>query len=169
MKKSIKTSILIAGTLVAIIILLSTQFGYGQSRSISLRMQNVTLEQVILTLKEQTDIVFIFNHEKVQQITNVSVDIQNGTVEEVLDQALEGKDLTYERVGDKIVIATKGEAKSANGSGLKQTVRGKTLDRDSQLPLPYVTVAVLGTQPLLGAVSDIDGNFVIENVPVGRI
>ncbi|MCB9344038.1 MAG: TonB-dependent receptor [Lewinellaceae bacterium] len=55
-----------------------------------------------------------------------------------------------------------------------QTIRGTILDKQSEVPLIGVTVQVLLSQSdaadlsTLGAVSDMDGNFTIKNVPVGR-
>lgn len=49
-----------------------------------------------------------------------------------------------------------------------QTIRGKVLDADAGMPLIGVTVSVLDTDPLIGTSTDLDGNFVLQNVPVGR-
>lgn len=50
-----------------------------------------------------------------------------------------------------------------------QTIRGSVNDLDSQYPMIGVTVVVLGTDPLIGGVTDIDGHFEIKNVTVGRV
>ncbi|MDR2119247.1 MAG: carboxypeptidase-like regulatory domain-containing protein [Tannerella sp.] len=47
-------------------------------------------------------------------------------------------------------------------------IRGTVCDRASGAPLAYATVSVVGTQPLLGAVADSMGRFVVPHVPVGR-
>ena len=49
-----------------------------------------------------------------------------------------------------------------------QTVKGKVVDKESLITLPGANVIIPGTNPLLGAITDHDGNFKIENVPVGR-
>lgn len=49
-----------------------------------------------------------------------------------------------------------------------QTVLGKVVDTDSKMPLPGAGVVISGTDPLLGATTDVAGNFKIENVPFGR-
>jgi hypothetical protein len=51
---------------------------------------------------------------------------------------------------------------------ITQVIRGKVYDNESQYPLPYATVAVLGTNPLLGTTSDDNGNFRMDDVPTGR-
>lgn len=54
-------------------------------------------------------------------------------------------------------------------SPLSQTIRGKIADVDSESPLFGVTIFIPGTDPILGAVTDVKGNFRLNNVPVGRI
>ncbi len=52
---------------------------------------------------------------------------------------------------------------------LTQTVRGSIVDIDSEAPIIFATVIIPGTDPLIGTVSDINGDFRLENVPIGRI
>ncbi|MCB0842114.1 MAG: TonB-dependent receptor, partial [Bacteroidetes bacterium] len=55
------------------------------------------------------------------------------------------------------------------GQSVTQTIRGKVSDQDSEAPLESAKIIVLGTNPLLGAISDENGNFRIDHVPVGRV
>jgi len=52
---------------------------------------------------------------------------------------------------------------------IKQTVRGTIQDIDSKIALVGASVTISGTNPLIGTATDIDGNFKLENVPLGRI
>ena len=52
---------------------------------------------------------------------------------------------------------------------LTQTVRGRAIDNDSKLPMIGANIIIMDSDPFLGASADIDGYFVIENVPVGRV
>jgi hypothetical protein len=52
---------------------------------------------------------------------------------------------------------------------LTQTVRGKIIDADSQLPLIGASALILGTDPIIGTITDVNGVFRLANVPVGRI
>lgn len=56
-----------------------------------------------------------------------------------------------------------------NGQELTQTVRGTIIDTDSKLPLIGAVVVILGTDPIIGTATDIEGNFRFENIPTGRI
>ncbi len=51
---------------------------------------------------------------------------------------------------------------------ITQSIRGKVIDHDSKQPLPNASIIILGTKPIIGTMSDLDGNFVLKNVPVGR-
>ena len=51
---------------------------------------------------------------------------------------------------------------------LTQSVKGQVLDAQSLSPIPGATIIVLHSDPVKGAVADLDGYFRIEKVPVGR-
>ena len=57
-------------------------------------------------------------------------------------------------------------------SGLRgqytQTIRGKIVDSESNYPLIGVNVVVVDSNPMIGAVSDDNGNYRLKNVPIGR-
>ncbi len=49
-----------------------------------------------------------------------------------------------------------------------QTVRGRIVDTQSNFPLTGVNVVVVGTDPLIGTSTDVEGYFRLTDVPVGR-
>lgn len=51
---------------------------------------------------------------------------------------------------------------------ITQTIRGKVYDNITNEPLPFATIIVKGSTPVNGAISDIDGNFELKNVKLGR-
>lgn len=56
----------------------------------------------------------------------------------------------------------------AEAQPLKQTIKGKVFDKDTQAPLIGANVVVLGSEPVKGATTDQNGAFWIQHVPVGR-
>jgi len=51
---------------------------------------------------------------------------------------------------------------------ITQTIRGKVTDAVTQENLLGAIVIVINSELVIGAICDIDGNFVLENVPIGR-
>ena len=47
-------------------------------------------------------------------------------------------------------------------------IRGQVVDKQSDFPLPGVTIILLNSEPLKGVTTDMDGYFRIEDVPAGR-
>lgn len=59
-------------------------------------------------------------------------------------------------------------AKTIFAQEFKQNIRGRITDSQSKTPLFGATIILMNSDPLIGVISDMDGNFVIENVAVGR-
>ena len=53
-------------------------------------------------------------------------------------------------------------------NALTQTIKGTVVDKQSQSTLPGVAVVLVGSNPLLGTTTDLDGNFKLVGVPIGR-
>jgi len=49
-----------------------------------------------------------------------------------------------------------------------QTIRGTIIDENSSMPLPYVNVILQNTDPVIGATTNENGEFRLENVSIGR-
>ncbi len=49
-----------------------------------------------------------------------------------------------------------------------QTVKGKIIDFDTKATLPGASIVLVGADPIVAAVTDMDGNFKLGKIPVGR-
>ncbi len=58
---------------------------------------------------------------------------------------------------------------SALSQEITQQIRGKIFDGESLAGLPGANISVIGSDPFIGTTSDLEGNFVLNEVPVGRI
>ncbi|MEI6124044.1 MAG: TonB-dependent receptor [Bacteroidota bacterium] len=50
-----------------------------------------------------------------------------------------------------------------------QAIRGTVVDKTSKYPLIGANIIVVGSNPLVGAVADFNGNFTLSAVPIGRV
>jgi hypothetical protein len=58
---------------------------------------------------------------------------------------------------------------AASAQDITQTFRGRVLDSYTELPLPGATVVILGSEPLRGTATNMDGEFRLDGLPLGRI
>jgi hypothetical protein len=144
---------------------------HGQEARVSISMRDTSAEAVINEIRNQVDIDFVYNHEELEKCPKVSVDISNGTVEEVLDHCLRNSGLSHKKINNTIIIAPEKEDPGKSGTRSKtptQILRGTIRDRDSKVPLPFANIVLLDTDPQLGTTSDNNGQFELLKVPVGR-
>jgi hypothetical protein len=52
---------------------------------------------------------------------------------------------------------------------ITQTIRGRVTDRNTLQPLPGANIIVSGSDPVMGASTDVNGFYELKNVPVGRV
>ena len=52
---------------------------------------------------------------------------------------------------------------------ITQDVTGLVKDNITEEPLPGANIIIVGSQPIIGTVTDISGKFILENIPVGPV
>lgn len=57
---------------------------------------------------------------------------------------------------------------SSFAQDITQTIRGTVIEKQTQIPIPGANVILLYSDPLKGTTTDIDGNFILEEVPLSR-
>ena len=67
-----------------------------------------------------------------------------------------------------ILISVLGICSLGFSQSITQTVRGKVLDKVTGAPISGVNIVLVDSQPLMGAMTNLDGLFILDNVPVGR-
>uniref|UniRef100_UPI003216D1CC SusC/RagA family TonB-linked outer membrane protein n=1 Tax=uncultured Draconibacterium sp. TaxID=1573823 RepID=UPI003216D1CC len=112
-------------------------------------IQNAPLEEFFSTIEKESSVKFLYRYENVEG-KSVSVEMENASVDELLDAVLTGKGLNYQHLRNNLIVISANEEK---------IVSGKVVDKDN-IPLIGVNVIIKGT--LQGAVTDNDGNFSIE-------
>lgn len=142
---------------------------YAAGDKVSINMKDVPLENVLKSIERQTDYRFFYSKESINVNEKVSVKAADETVTAVLDNLLPSYGIGY-TIDKKRIILNKVQSKASNaaevnkiGEGEKVKVLGKVSDANGE---PLIGVSVRCDKTVVGAVSDIDGNYAIE-VPRG--
>lgn len=129
---------------------------YSQLNKVSLNMANVSLEQVFLELRRQTDINFFYSIDKIKDIHSISIKTEHADLNEVLDKLLKNTSLTYSLFENVVVIKDKPIEESLPSGPVETQVEGNVKDQKGN-PLPGVTIRIKGTS--IGTVTDDKGDF----------
>ena len=133
-------------------------------KKVSLSAKNQSIEIIIEIIADKYEFAVSYNPDIFIDAPNVSLNISNKKLSDVLNELLK-QDYTYKTFGDQLII-TKNIAE--NYPKKTQTVRGKVLDNDSHMPLIGASVVIKNSCPQLGSTTNLDGEFEINNVPIGR-
>lgn len=130
---------------------------YAQKATVNLEMRNQTVKEVLDEIEEQSDFSFFFNIKHVDLDRKVSVVAKKSDIFKVLETVFAGTDVRYSVVDKKIILSTeKPEIQQRNQD---KKVTGIVKDQYGE-PIIGANVSVKGTT--MGAITDIDGNFVLE-------
>ncbi len=130
----------------------------------SLNMKEASLEEVLEIIKAQSDYEFFFSNEEVLGVKSINVNLENASIEEVLDKCLNDTGLGYEVVDQVIVI--KPEKKElektpeASPEPQKNEVTGQVTGDEDGMGIPGVTILIKGTA--IGVTTDFDGNYTLQ-------
>ncbi|MBT28548.1 MAG: TonB-dependent receptor [Thalassobius sp.] len=157
-------------SLIALFLCLSL-YSAAQNVTFNIQLKRATLETIINELRNQSDINFIYNHEELSEYTPKDISLSNASLEEVLDESLKDTNLTYKKVDETIVITPTepDDSASINQNKYTQTIRGTLKDLDTHTPLIGATIRILETDPIVGSVTNEEGEFKLSNIPIGRV
>ncbi|TQM52004.1 TonB-linked SusC/RagA family outer membrane protein [Arcticibacter tournemirensis] len=130
------------------------------SQSISLSGKNLPLEKVLTAIEKQSGYFFFYKYNELKSAKPVTVDLDNVSVAQALEQSFKGQPFKYV-IEERTIIVTKKNEKEPVKITPLITVRGKVTD-DKGEPLPGATIRVKGSNQ--ATVSDINGVFNIANV-----
>lgn len=164
--RRVLTKTLLIMKLTAILILVAclevSAKGYSQ---ITLSEKNAPLTKVFKEIQKQSGYDFVYTYELVEQAGNISVMLQNVTLQQALDECLRGKPLTYTISDNTVVIKIKNDNQehvlTPQSNPPPGEVRGRIVD-DNNEPLLGATVKVKGGN--IATKTDAEGKFVLAGV-----
>lgn len=127
----------------------------------SIHFSDEPLEAVLASLKEIYSVEFSYSDDVIPLMAPMSLSATDVSLQWVLERLAEEFQITYKVLRQRIILSRKQVP-------LRQTVRGMVKDHATHLPIPGASIVITGTSPLIGAISDGEGYFRIDKVPVGR-
>jgi len=137
--------------------------GHSQQTKLSIQLTNASLGKILNHIEDNSQYYFMYNNELIDLSRKMDIDVQNKSIDEILTLLFEKSGINY-KIYDRQIVLSPSSQKNTDFSLQRQTLKvsGKVTD-SSGSPLPGVTVIVKGT--IEGAITDINGNYSLSNVP----
>ena len=121
----------------------------GQNVRITVTGLNITIKQAFEQIEVQSRYTIAYNQTRFDAEKKISVNIRNESLDKALSEILKGTGFTFKINGKHIIIAP--EKENSRDKTTKpepqQTIRGVVTDEATGIPVSYVTVALLNTNP----------------------
>lgn len=138
---------------------------YSQITKLTLDLNNVTIENVLNKIEEQSEFYFLCNKKLVDTDRKVNIQIKNENIDNILNGIFSGTDVDFIIVDRQIVLSPREYLNDiTNIIRLIQDakiIKGTVID-ESGNSIPGVTVSVKGTN--IGTITDQNGNYSLDNV-----
>ena len=131
---------------------------YNRQKLFTFTLTDVSVRTVIKHIEKQSEYVFLYTEDKVDDKRRVTVKATNNTIVQVLEKMFQGTSVVWE-IRDRQILLKAGEEKktsSPTGSEHKKTIQGLVKDQGGE-PLIGATVTVVGTST--GTTTNIDGLY----------
>lgn len=131
---------------------------YGQAKTFTVSLKNVTLKEVISYVEKNSQYVFFFKPEVIIQSTQISVSLKNATVKQLLDKVSEQANIVYEMKERQIVLKEK-KVSEQSVSQKKRLLQGLVKDEQGN---PIIGASIQLKNTGTGVITDLDGLFQIQ-------
>ena len=157
-----KTCLIMRICLLFLICSVAQAFGsitYSQSTTLTLKMNNVSIEEVLNRIEEQSEFRFLYNKDIVNVNKRVTISSADKSVTEILNTLFKGEDITYVVSDRQIVLNRKNDTTLSQQS---TKVSGVIKDNQGE-PIVGANVVEKGTSN--GTITDMNGAFDLSIQP----
>ncbi|MDQ2177174.1 carboxypeptidase-like regulatory domain-containing protein [Marinifilum sp. D714] len=135
---------------------LSASVLLGQQVSVQAK---TSLVDVLEDLNNQTGTYFMYNVNEIDDEIEVQLDMEDASLEEVLNEICQQAPVKYEIVEDFVIITKQDPVPVIEEVQEKKELKGRVTDKYGE-PLPGVSVVIKGSTT--GVATDINGNYTLE-------
>jgi len=156
---SFKTFLMMKLTAILVLVTCLQLSAKVYSQRISIKGRNIAFEQVLSSIEKQSGYYLFYKYNEIKKAKPVNVALSNVSLEVALQESLKGQPFDFVIEDKTIIITRKGAA--APEKVVFLNIKGKVTD-EKGAPLPGATIKVKDRS--IGAVTDGDGNFSLQNV-----
>lgn len=139
---------------------------YSQSTKLNLKLTNTTVKEILNQIEAESDYVFLYNLNELDESKRVNIDLENASIDEALETVLKDQSLDY-TVYDRQIIIRKDDSQAGNRVlQQSETVHGVVKSPNGD-PIPGATIVLKGSSN--GTISDANGNFSLSEVSRGDV
>lgn len=131
----------------------------SQNVRLDLKMENVTIEQVLNRISESTKLDFFYNNSRIDVYKKIDVNLQHASIEEAMAAIFKGREVKFDVTDKFVVIHRVGDVPESQAGQETRKITGVVKDTKGNL-LPGVTIVIKGTT--IGGVSDVEGKFTLS-------
>jgi len=155
-------------TVFLFLVVISSAFAgstYSQNTRLSLHLDRVSIQQVFDEIQKKSEFIVFYKDSQLDVSHLSDVDVNEGSVDQILDQALKSTDLGYKIIDRQIVIISNKTKDSPTADASETSAEQKReitgIVKDAKgVSLPGVSVVVKGTT--LGTTTDNSGKFTLS-------
>ena len=134
----------------------------AQNAIMKLETNVISIGQLINQIEKQTDYLVVFRNREVDTERTIRVQEKSGKVISYLKDAFEGTDISYEFTNKYILLSKKNHSDAVNDNQqLNRKITGTVKDNNGE---PVIGANVSGKGTTNGTITDVDGNFSLENI-----
>ena len=82
----------------------ATASTYSQNTRLDIKLENGNMVELIKQIEAKSEFMFYYQKHELNELNNLSVEVQNGTVMEILDEVTRGTSFDYTVIDRYIVI-----------------------------------------------------------------
>lgn len=136
---------------------------FSQETKLSLKLVDVSVQEVIREIENKTDFYFLYQDEVFEPGQKVTIDVKNKSLDEVLAELEKQTSVKIEVAEHQIILKAAPALQTSFSQQKTRTITGIVSDVSGE-PIPGATVMLAGSTT--GTVTDLDGKFHL-NIPEG--
>lgn len=137
---------------------------YAKRTTLTINENKIALGDLFNKIEEQTDFYFFYSNEQIDKLMEVSVNVKDKSINEILNIVLVNTDIEYKVNNNTVILNTRSQGDNTTKAQQqnKRRIIGKITDEHGE---PVIGANVLEKNTKNGTVTDFDGVFQLEVEP----